>query len=69
MCQRLGLIGRRLSDLDGNDKLISQLLATMKDLSRPPKPTQLGKDAEAHYRAVFDDWYGSGLRDFGSSAS
>ena len=58
VCQRLGLIGSHLSDLDGNDELISQLLATMKDLSRPPKSTQLGRVPEAHYRAVFDDWYG-----------
>jgi hypothetical protein len=48
-----------LSDLDGRDDLIGELLAVMKEVAGdPPKPSRLGKIDKEHFRTCFDDWYG-----------
>ena len=47
ICDRLGLARRTLADLVTDVSLIAQLLASMKEASRPVKPKDLGTVAGA----------------------
>jgi DNA topoisomerase VI subunit B len=47
-----------LSDLETHREQIAGLLAAMKDESRVPKASVLGRVPEEHYRACFEEWYG-----------
>jgi DNA topoisomerase VI subunit B len=48
---------RHLSDFEGNEDAVGELLSAMQAASKPPKPKALGWVGEEHFRAFFEQIY------------
>lgn len=57
VCDRLPQI-TRLSDFEGDENALSDLLLILQETAPAPSPHVLGRVGEAHFRHCFDAWFG-----------